>query len=416
VAVDATGKFLSHQTIYPFQGEEAEEQSGKNLLRFIEAHSPQAIAIGNGTAGRETEAFVRKIIKKADLKDIYVISVSESGASVYSASDIAREEFPDLDLTLRGAISIARRLQDPLAELVKIDPKSIGVGQYQHDVHQPLLQEQLNFVVESCVNHVGVDLNTASAPLLSYVAGIGPSLAQKIVKHRESSGTFKNRKDLRVVPGFGPKAFEQAAGFLRIRQGDHPLDASAVHPERYAIVEEMAQDIGIPLQQLIGQPEKAARIDIQRYVREGIGEPTLKDIIQELKKPGRDPRASFEPPCFRDDIMSIKDLKEGLRLEGIVTNVTAFGAFVDIGVHQDGLVHLSELSEKYISHPGEVVKTGDKLLVEVVSVDIERKRISLTAKIGKERSERQAPRPKKEEAKLLLNAKKPFQSNPFAGL
>lgn len=413
VALDATGKYLATLTIYPSQGEKAYAQAEKDLLKFLESYPSEAIAIGNGTGGRETESFVKQLLKKQALNEIIVMAVNEAGASVYSASDVAREEFPDLDLTIRGAISIARRLQDPLAELVKIDPKSIGVGQYQHDVHQPLLQEQLTHVVESCVNHVGVDLNTASASLLSYVSGIGQSLAQKIVKFREAKGAFKSRKQLQEVSGFGVKTFEQAAGFLRIRNGEHPLDASAVHPERYPLVEQIAQDLKVPLAHLMTHPEVVSQIDMKRYM--SVGEWTLRDIIQELKKPGRDPRDVFEPPCFRDDILTIQDLKVGMRLEGVVTNVTAFGAFVDIGVHQDGLIHLSELSDRYIKHPSEVVKTGDKIKVEVLQVDAERKRISLTARVGQERSKMQAPEQQRS-TKQLSKGKQAFSSNPFASL
>jgi uncharacterized protein len=410
--VDHTGKYLESLTIYPYQGDRSAEQAAKELLQLINKYEPLAIAIGNGTAGRETEAFVRKALHGKG-GEIIVVQVNEAGASVYSASDVAREEFADLDLTIRGAISIARRLQDPLAELVKIDPKSIGVGQYQHDVHQPLLQEQLHQVVESCVNHVGVDLNTASVSLLSYVAGIGPSLAQKIVKYREMQGPFKARKQLREVSGFGAKAFEQATGFLRIREGDNPLDASAVHPERYSLVEQMAKDLGVPLDQLVSRSDVADGINIKQYVSQDVGELTLKDIIAELKKPGRDPRSVFEPPRFRDDVMSIKDLQIGMKLEGTVTNVTAFGAFVDIGVHQDGLVHLSELSDRYINHPAEVVKAGDKIQVEVLQVDADRKRISLTAK-KKER----LVRPESKGAKVSKPQAKnsTFNSNPFGAL
>ncbi|WP_068469574.1 Tex family protein [Candidatus Protochlamydia phocaeensis] len=416
-AVDETGRYLSTITIYPSQGENAHLQAERDLLKFIRTFQPYAIGIGNGTAGRETEMFVRQLLKKESLNGIIIVAVNEAGASVYSASDIAREEFPDLDLTIRGAISIARRLQDPLAELVKIDPKSIGVGQYQHDVHQPLLLDQLNHVVESCVNHVGVDLNTASASLLSYVSGIGPSLAQKIIKHRESKGAFSNRKQLRDVTGFGAKTFEQAAGFLRIRNGEHPLDASAVHPERYEVVEQMAADLGVPLVNLVNNPSLASNIDLKRYVNSTVGELTLQDIVQELKKPGRDPRAVFEPPCFREDILSIQDLKPGLQLEGIVTNVTAFGAFVDIGVHQDGLIHLSELSHQYIKHPSEAVKTGDKIKVEVLLVDLDRKRIALTARIGQKRSsEAQLTSTKPNTNKSTGKPIKSFQNNPFASL
>ncbi len=414
-AVDQTGKFLDTITIYPSQGDKSTRQASKDLLKFILRFNPFAIAVGNGTAGRETETFVRQIIKENDLKNILVISVNEAGASVYSASDVAREEFPDLDLTIRGAISIARRLQDPLAELVKIDPKSIGVGQYQHDVHQPLLQDQLHHVVESCVNRVGVDLNTASASLLAYVSGIGPALANKIVKYRDSKGVFQNRKQLKEVSGFGAKTFEQAAGFLRISQGDNPLDASAVHPERYELVEQMAEDLGVPLNQLINNREKIAQIKLKKYVSSSIGELTLNDIIQELQKPGRDPRASFEPPSFRDDVISIQDLKPGMKLEGIVTNVTAFGAFVDVGVHQDGLVHLSELSDRFIKHPDEVVSAGDKIKVEVLQVDHERKRIALTARVGQKR---EGFSTQSKTASKLNQQKnnKSFNSNPFSTL
>lgn len=410
--VDATGKYLESITIYLSQGEQSQEQAKKILLHLVQKHHPYAIAVGNGTAGRETEAFVKRLLAEAKCSTTLVVPVNESGASIYSASDVAREEFPELDLTIRGAISIARRLQDPLAELVKIDPKSIGVGQYQHDVHQPLLQDQLQHVVESCVNHVGVDLNTASASLLAYVSGIGATLARKIVKYREEQGAFRNRKQLRQVAGFGAKTFEQAAGFLRIREGEHPLDASAVHPERYEIVEQMAQDLGVPLTQLVNDPQLTQRIDLKHYA--AIGEFTLADIIQELKKPGRDPRATFEPPAFRDDILAIQDLKPGMRLEGVITNVTAFGAFVDIGVHQDGLVHLSELSDRYIQHPNEVVKTGDKIKVEVLQIDIPRKRISLTARTGQKRQQQHVEAPKAETSKIKAKAAKPnFFANPF---
>lgn len=414
-AVDQTGKFLDTITIYPSQGERSAQQANKDLLSFIVRFKPFAIAVGNGTAGRETETFVRQLIKENDLKDILVLSVNEAGASVYSASDIAREEFPDLDLTIRGAISIARRLQDPLAELVKIDPKSIGVGQYQHDVYQPLLQEQLHNVVESCVNNVGVDLNTASVSLLSYVSGIGPSLANKIVKYRDSHGAFRTRQQLKEVPGFGAKTFEQSAGFLRIIQGDNPLDASAVHPERYELVGQMAKDLGLEMNQLINHPEKIALIQLKNYQNSSAGELTLKDIINELQKPGRDPRANFEPPCFREDVMSMQDLKPGMKLEGIVTNVTAFGAFVDIGVHQDGLIHLSELCDRFIKHPSEVVSAGDKIKVEVLQIDTERKRISLTAKKGQKKDMPSSNQPKSNRFNPP-KASKQFNSSPFSGL
>jgi uncharacterized protein len=380
VAVDTTGKVLDNTTIYLVKGDAALAAARDELLRFLKRHRPVAIAIGNGTGGRETEAFVRQLLAAEGLSEMFTVQVNEAGASVYSASDVAREEFPELDVTVRGAISIARRLQDPLAELVKIEPKAIGVGQYQHDVHQPLLARKLGEVVESCVNHVGVELNTASAPLLSYVAGIGKSLAKKIVDHRQQHGAFQSRKDLLKVAGLGPRAFEQAAGFLRIRGGSEPLDASAVHPERYELVARIARDMGVTVQQLVGSSELADRIDIARYVGDGVGEPTLRDIIAELKKPGRDPRDSFEPPRFRDDVHSLEDLAVGMALEGVVTNVTAFGAFVDVGVHQDGLVHISELADRFVKDPSEVVRVGDKIKVRVLEVDLERRRIALSAR------------------------------------
>jgi uncharacterized protein len=380
VALDNTGKFLETMTIYLTRGAAGEAQAKAELGAFIKRHNPSVVAVGNGTGGRETEGFVRELLREMQESKIVVVQVNESGASVYSASDVAREEFPDLDLTIRGAISIGRRLQDPLAELVKIEPKSIGVGQYQHDVHQPLLTRKLSEVVESCVNHVGVNLNTASAPLLSFVAGIGPSVAKKIVRHREDKGVFTSRQGLLTVSGLGPKAYEQAAGFLRVPQGEHPLDGSAVHPERYGLVEEIATDLKLSLHELMGNTGVIRQIDVKKYVTDAVGEPTLKDILAELQKPGRDPRASFEPPKFRDDVTTMAALKEGMSFEGVVTNVTAFGAFVDIGVHQDGLVHISQLSDDFVKDPADVVKAGDKLRVRVLSVDIDRKRISLSAK------------------------------------
>ncbi len=381
-ALDATGKFLGNMTFNLVRGDAGIEKSRADFLAFAKRFDPVAVAVGNGTGGRETEKFVRETLAKNDMRDVIVVQVSESGASVYSASEIAGKEFPDLDLTVRGAISIARRLQDPLSELVKIEPKSIGVGQYQHDVHQPLLGRKLEEVIESCVNHVGVELNTASAPLLAHVAGIGPKLADNIVGHRETNGAFRKRRQLLKVAKLGPKAFEQAAGFLRIRGGEHPLDASAVHPERYALVERIAKDIGVPLKELVGNEEAVKRIDIQKYVGEEVGELTLKDILSELAKPGRDPRDTFDPPEFREDVQTMEDLTEGMALEGVVTNVTAFGAFVDVGVHQDGLVHISQLADRFVRDPAEVVKVGDKIKVRVLGVDLARKRISLTAKSG----------------------------------
>lgn len=378
--VNSTGKFLETATFNLVKGEQELVKAKEILVQLIKKYHPYAIAVGNGTAGRETEALIKKLLNEEHLKEIILISVSESGASVYSASEVAREEFPDLDLTIRGAISIARRLQDPLAELVKVDPKAIGVGQYQHDIYQPLLQQKLKDVVESCVNYVGVELNTASAELLSYVSGIGSSLAKKIVNIRDKLGKFVNRNQLQEIPGLGSKTFQQAAGFLRIREGDHPLDASAVHPESYSIVERMAKDLGISLKELIGNLNKIELINIENYISEQTGKETIEDIIEELKKPGRDPRSIFSPPQYRDDINTISDLQIGMRLEGVVTNVAAFGAFVDIGVHQDGLVHISDLSDNFVKDPHEIVKVGDKIKVTVLNVDIERKRISLSAK------------------------------------
>src|SRR5450432_2809421 len=383
--VDETGKLLEHETIYLVQGDSALERARQSVRAICKKYPIVAVAVGNGTHGRETEAFVRDLLKEEGLTQGTLplcVSVSEAGASVYSASDVAREEFPDLDLTVRGAISIARRLQDPLAELVKVDPKSIGVGQYQHDVFQPFLAKKLDEVVESCVNSVGVELNLASAPLLSRVAGIGATLARKIVSYRNEKGAFSSRAKLLEVPGLGPRTFQQAAGFLRVRGGEHPLDASAVHPERYALVEKMAQDLGVPVVSLVGNRELLERLDPKKYQIGDVGSFTLNDILSELRKPGRDPRATFEPPKFRDDVRTMEDLKTEMVLEGVVTNVTAFGAFVDIGVHQDGLVHVSQLSDRFVKDPNEVVKVGDKLSVRVLEVDLVRKRIALSAKRG----------------------------------
>jgi protein Tex len=380
-AIDSNGKFLDTITIYISQGDAQVAKAKEDLGAFLRKHSPAAIAVGNGTGGREAESFVRYMVAQvAAPEPTAVVSVNEAGASVYSASDLAREEFPELDLTIRGAISIARRLQDPLAELVKIEPKAIGVGQYQHDVHQPMLTKKLEDVVESCVNHVGVEINTASSQLLQYVAGIGKSLAKKIVAHRDSNGSFTSRSQLLSVAGLGPKAFEQAAGFLRIRGGAQPLDASAVHPERYDVVEKMAADLGVDVAALVGNQELVDKINFASYVNTeaGVGEATLRDMVGELRKPGRDPRATFDPPRFREDVTTIDDLKPGMVLEGLVSNVTAFGAFVDIGVHNDGLVHVSQLGGKFVRDPGEVVKVGQKLTVRVLEIDIPRRRIALT--------------------------------------
>lgn len=410
--MDATGKYLGKTVIFPMQ----KPEEAANAIKIIATKfKPEAIAVGNGTAGRETEAFVRKTLKEIGRTDIIVVSVSESGASVYSASEIARKEFPDLDLTVRGAISIGRRLQDPLAELVKIDPKAIGVGQYQHDVQQSLLGTKLDEVVVSCVNGVGVELNTASAPLLERVSGLSSALAKAIVEWRNENGKFQSREDLKKVKGLGPKAYEQCAGFLRIRGAKNPLDSSAVHPERYELVEKMASDIGLKVGELVGNPLAAKKINIMKYVAPGIGEPTLKDIVAELVKPGRDPRKTFEPPKFRDDVTKIEDVKEGMKLEGVVTNVTAFGAFVDIGVHQDGLIHLSELSDNFVSDPASVVKAGDRLTVTVIGIDRARGRISLSAKSrtgvgGGSAGASSAPR------RSNSSARSGFSCNPFANL
>lgn len=388
VSVDSTGKLLEHATIHPFKGDSARAAAKKELAALVERAHPYAIAIGNGTGGRETESFVQRALREVGKDQVIVVSVNESGASVYSASDVARQEFPDLDLTIRGAVSIARRLQDPLAELVKIDPKSIGVGQYQHDVHQPLLQHKLDVVVEDCVNRVGVELNTASASLLSYVAGIGPKTGRSIVRHREEEGPFSARARLLEVSGLGPKTYEQAAGFIRVRGGEHPLDGSAVHPERYELVERMARDLKIDVRELVGNSAYVKKIDTSRYISGDVGEPTLRDIVTELQKPGRDPRATFEPPRFREDVTTMEDLREGMELEGVVTNVTAFGAFIDIGVHQDGLVHISELADHFVEDPHREVRVGERVKVRVLNVDLERSRIALSARSGKE-----GPRP-----------------------
>ncbi len=404
-AVDATGRFLEHATIYPHAGGGGRIESAKrDLLRLIVTHSIEMIAIGNGTAGREMDQFVRLCLKEAGLK-VQVVMVSEAGASVYSASDIAREEFPDLDLTVRGAISIARRLQDPLAELVKVDPKSIGVGQYQHDVSQTALKKSLDEVVESCVNYVGVDLNTASWALISFVSGISESLAKAIVGQRDIDGGFVRRDQLLKVPRFGKKAYEQAAGFMRIRNAEQPLDNTAVHPERYRLVKKMATDLGVSLPALIAEPTLLDKIKLEQYVGADIGLPTLRDIVAELKKPGRDPRESFATASFREDVMEVKDLKEGMTLNGIVTNVAAFGAFVDIGVHQDGLVHVSQLADRFVKDPNQVVKVGQQVQVRVLSIDLQRKRIGLTMRKGElEKPPEQKERIKKPQSEKKIDA------------
>jgi len=377
VCLDGQGKLLHHDTIYPHGGARGTAQAGEKVLALLKKHGVEAIAVGNGTAGRETEAF----LKSLDLPDpIPVVMVNESGASIYSASEIARQEFPDHDVTVRGSVSIGRRLQDPLAELVKLDPKSIGVGQYQHDVDQTALKRSLDDAVASCVNSVGVDLNTASEQLLTYVSGLGPKLGANIVAHRAENGPFASRRALLKVPRLGPKAFEQAAGFLRVPGARNPLDGSAVHPESYPVVQAMAGDLGCKVTDLLEDPARRDRIDLRRYVTGSVGLPTLEDILAELARPGRDPRERFTVFSFAANVNEITDLEVGMRLPGIVTNVTDFGAFIDIGVHQDGLAHISQLADRYVRHPGEVVKVQQQVMATVIAVDLERKRISLSLK------------------------------------
>ncbi len=375
VCLDRQGKLLHHETLFLHTSEAQREASARRARAMVAEFAIEAVAVGNGTAGRETEAFFRGL----DLpSEVVVVMVNESGASIYSASETARQEFPDLDLTVRGAVSIGRRLMDPLAELVKIDPKSIGVGQYQHDVDQTALKQALDDVVVSCVNAVGVDVNRASAQLLTYVSGLGPRLAANIVAHRDASGPFATREDLKSVARLGPKAFEQAAGFLRIVGGGNPLDASAVHPERYPIVAAMAADLGCQVTDLLSDADLRRRIDVHRYVTADVGLPTLNDILAELAKPGRDPRSRFEPFAFAGGVEKIEDLVVGMRLPGIVTNVTRFGAFVDVGVHQDGLVHVSQLADRFVRDPAEVVHVQQKVMVRVLEVDLARRRIALS--------------------------------------
>ena len=377
--LDSLGKFIESATIFPLLGERQSDDATQTVLSLCQQHDTQVIAVGNGTGGRETETFLRGLGLGSGIQ---IVMVSESGASIYSASPAAREEFPDMDITVRGAVSIGRRLMDPLAELVKIDPQSIGVGQYQHDVDQNLLHSKLNDVVVSCVNGVGVEVNTASPQLLSYVSGLGPSLAKAIQEYRDANGGFKSRRDLLKVPRLGPKAFEQAAGFLRIRDGDQPLDASAVHPESYKLVQSMAKTQGCSVNDLMTDESVRSRIDLDSYVSDTVGLPTLRDIMAELARPGRDPRQEFEPFAFAEGVQNIQDLETGMRLPGLVTNVTAFGAFVDVGVHQDGLVHISQLADRFVRNPGEIVKVNQRVTVTVLEVDVGRKRISLSMKSG----------------------------------
>jgi uncharacterized protein len=417
VCLDQQGKLLHNDTIYPHLSDKGIEEAATKIRDICGRFGIEAIAIGNGTAGRETEAFTKRLGIPDEIK---VVMVNESGASIYSASEVAREEFPDHDVTVRGSVSIGRRLMDPLAELVKIEPKSIGVGQYQHDVDQTALKKSLDDVVVSCVNGVGVDVNTASRQLLTYVSGLGPQLAKGIVAFRNEHGPFNSRQELRNVPRLGPKAFEQAAGFLRIQGAENPLDGSAVHPESYHIVDIMARDMGCSIIDLMKDGVLRKNIDLSRYVTDTVGMPTLSDIMDELAKPGRDPREQFESFGFAEGIGKIEDVKPGMKLPGIVTNITAFGAFVDIGIHQDGLVHISELSDRFIKNPGDAVKVHQKVRVTVLNVDLKRKRISLSMKSGQAGAEATV---KKEDVKPALKAvttrekddkkTKRFVNNPF---
>ncbi len=375
--LDQTGKFLEYQAVFPHQAAEQRLKAAKTIENLIEKYKIELIAIGNGTASRETDEFISQVMQSMNRQPVKVM-VNESGASIYSASTVALSEFPELDVTVRGAISIGRRLQDPLAELVKIDPKSIGVGQYQHDVDQKLLKKKLDETVESCVNYVGVDLNTASKELLTFVSGITPAVANNIVQYRNENGVFKNRRQLLKVAKLGPKAFEQAAGFLRIRDGENPLDNTAVHPESYGLVVAIAKDLDLSLKQIPQLALKLHQTNLKKYVTESVGEPTLRDILSELEKPGRDPRAQFQYATFKEGVKEIRDLKVGMELEGVVTNVANFGAFVDIGVHQDGLVHISQLADRFIDDPQKVVKVGQVVKVRVLEVNEKLKRISLT--------------------------------------
>jgi uncharacterized protein len=377
VCLDPQGKLMHNDTIYPLQSKNRRDEAAELLKTLVEKFNIEAIAVGNGTGGRETEAFCKKIDFS---RNVTIVMVNESGASVYSASKVAREEFPDYDVTVRGAVSIGRRLADPLAELVKIDPKSIGVGQYQHDVDQNALKKSLDDVVASCVNAVGVEVNTASKQLLSYVSGLSERLSGNLVMHRNENGAFLSRAELLKVPGMGPKTFEQAAGFLRISGAKNPLDTSAVHPERYPVVEAMARDLGCTIANLMSEPEMRDGIKLENYITDAFGMPTLMDIVDELAKPGRDPREEFELFTFTEGVNEISDLEVGMKLPGVVTNVTAFGAFVDIGVHQDGLVHISELADKFVRNPHDVVEVNRKVTVAVIGVDVERKRVSLSMK------------------------------------
>ncbi|MFC1813671.1 Tex family protein [Thermodesulfobacteriota bacterium] len=417
--LDRQGTLLHHDTIFPHMSQKKALEDTAKIQSLCKQFQIEALAVGNGTAGRETEAFVKAVLSPGMAQ---VIMVNESGASVYSASKVAREEFPDHDLTVRGAVSIGRRLMDPLAELVKIDPKSIGVGQYQHDVEQASLKQALDDVVMSCVNNVGVDLNRASAQLLTYVSGLNAGIAKNIVIHRDTNGPFRNRKELLKVPRLGPKAFEQSAGFLRITEGENPLDASAVHPESYDIVDAMAKDLGMTVTDMMKKPELRSQIDVPRYVTAAVGIPTLNDILDELAKPGRDPREKFEAFSFADGIEKIDDLRKGMQLPGIVTNITAFGAFVDIGVHQDGLVHISQMADRFVKNPADIVKVQQKVTVTVLDIDADRNRISLSMKKAVDPLDKSTPKfgaPKNHPRKPKLDKnrkreKKPVFQGPLA--
>ena len=411
VCLDRQGQLMHHETVFPHTSARKSAEAARQVPMLCARFEIEAIAVGNGTAGRETEAFLRNMAWETPIP---ILMVNESGASIYSASDAARAEFPDLDLTVRGAISIARRLMDPLAELVKIDPKSIGVGQYQHDVDQGALKQALDETVASCVNAVGVDVNRASVQLLTYVSGIGPQIARNIVAFRNENGPFRDKTNLREVPRLGPKAFQQAAGFLRVQDGSNPLDASAVHPESYPIVDRMARDLGCTPAALMDAAHLRQSLDIQRYITPDTGLPTLQDILTELEKPGRDPRHEFEFFAFADGIDTLDDLEPGMRLPGIVTNVTAFGAFVDIGVHQDGLVHISQMADHFVKDPADVVKVQQTVTVTVLEVDPTRSRISLSMKAQKAAPKRKKRNPQTRPRTGLADRKtKPKPTRPF---
>jgi len=423
VCLDRQGKLIHSDTVYPHMSEKKALAEKEKIKSLCEKFEVEAIAVGNGTAGRETEAFVRTVPFS---KPVQVIMVNESGASIYSASKAAREEFPDHDLTVRGAVSIGRRLMDPLAELVKIDPKSIGVGQYQHDVVQKALKQALDDVVMSCVNGIGVDLNRASSQLLAYVSGLSTTIAKNIISYREEKGPFLSRKQISDVQRLGPKAFEQSAGFLRIPESKNPLDASAVHPESYHIVDAMSKDLGATVVDIMKNPDIRDQIDVSKYVTDSVGIPTLNDILDELAKPGRDPRDRFEEFSFADGIEKIEDLRPGMKIPGIVTNITAFGAFVDIGVHQDGLVHISRMADRFVKNPADIVKVQQKITVTVLEVDLARNRISLSMKshadhsaAGAKKPRMKKPKthvrkPKQKENKKKADNRSPSFNNPLA--